>query len=210
MNLAGIKGKIDYGMAKAAKYIGDNYSQYRPIDPMNFPASSIASVKAAMTVHSSSGYNFMKPSDYKNPMFHVITDADLHVGDYLIGPATFFIASRNSLVPILAVQCNRRIRVLDREQSNAVGARPYGGEGNGHETELSGMYPVSLLKGSRGLRDQELPGDVGFGMFEVLMPDVVPLRPSLIFWDDLDQRYIVQTAEKTDLGWRVMVQQAVT
>jgi hypothetical protein len=93
-----------------------------------------------------------------------------------------------------------------------IGANGYAGTTQANETAIMTKWPASVLLGARGVRDQQLPADAGYGSWRILMPhwEGVTIRPGTILADDLDNRMVVQSAELQDLGWRIDAQQAVT
>jgi hypothetical protein len=221
-----LQKKVYGGYAKAATRVGLDYAVYRAASASNptDPARQITTLKAQFTIHSSTNFSFIKPSDYQNPLFHMLGDpTNLLVGDYLIGPqGTFFIASITPSMPPLAVQCNRTVTVYSPGPQAGAGLSGYGGTlsqspgniaaGRANETALMTAWPCSLLLRSRATRDAYLPADTGSGMFRCLMPAFgsVILRTTNIFADDIGNRYVSNVAEKQDLGWRFDLQQVVT
>ncbi len=210
-----IQAKIYAGNGIAAGVLGQPFDVYRPTSS-TYPTAKLFSINAAFTIHSSGDYNFHKPSDYKGPLFHALVDGTLlQVGDYLNNPGNvfgpFFLISLNPLVPILAVSCNHIVSFYRRASDADVGSLSYGGNDPSTDQPLMLNWPVSLLKGSRGLREAELPGNVGFGMFDILAPYSLGVNLLIgdIIIDDLGLRYVIQSAELTDLGWRLLVQQGV-
>jgi len=215
-----LQTKVYAGFAKAAKRIGTPFDIYRPTTAFNplAPANMIGTTPAAFTPHGPSNFDFTKPSDWQKPSFHALLDPTQVIpGDYLVsetppfGP--FFICSKDPAVPVLAVQCNRTISAFTPGPApRPLGASSYGGSTLSNETALLTAWPCSILLGSRGIRNNELPGDAGYGSWRILLPPsaVVSLRPGTIVTDDLDNRFVIQSAELQDLGWRIDAQQAVT
>jgi hypothetical protein len=213
-----LQAKVYAGYAKAAQRIGLPYDLYRPTGPNNpIGGAKIATIPAAFTVHGPGNFEFGKPSDHKTPLFHALLDGtQVLLGDYLVsennpqGP--FFIAAKDAGVPILAVQTNRTISAFNPGPTLAVGANAYSGTTLANETAILTNWPASVLLGSRGVRDQQLPEDAGYGSWRVLMPawPGVVIRPGTILNDDVGNRMIVVSAELQDLGWRIDATQAVT
>jgi hypothetical protein len=213
-----LQAKVYAGYAKAAQRIGLPYDIYRPtsfVEPLG--GMKIATIPAAFTQHGAGNFDFSKPSDYAKPMFHALLDGtQVQVGDYLVsennpqGP--FFIAAKDAGVPILAVQTNRTISAFNPGPTLGLGANVYSGTTLANETAIMLNWPASVLLGSRGVRDQQLPEDAGYGSWRVLMPawPGVVIRPGTILNDDVGNRMIVVSAELQDLGWRIDATQAVT
>jgi len=78
---------------------------------------------------------------------------------------------------------------------------------------LMTAWPASVLQGAKGEKDGAvLPGDVRLPWWAILLPAFpgVTLRSADIITDDIDRRFIISSAEKTDLGWRITAMQAET
>jgi hypothetical protein len=218
-----LQSKVWMGYAKSAQRVGLDFDVYRPTSAANpiVTGTKIATVKAAFTVHSSSDFNFSKPSDYKGPLFHALVDGNqVRVGDYLKSAATvdgpYFIASMDPIVPILAVNTNRIVTVLrPGGAAKSIGLSGYGGTvastGDANELALMTAWPASVLEGARGVGGGELPADAGAGMWRVLMPSWsgVLITPGSVIADDIGRRLIVRQAELTDLGWNIQAVQAL-
>jgi hypothetical protein len=218
MDGARLQAKVYAGYAKAAQRIGLPYGLFRPISASNpIGVTPIAILNASFTVHGPGNFDFSKPSDHKQPLFHALLDgSQVLVGDYLVSETNpqgpFFIASKDAGVPILAVQCNRTISAFNPGPALSIGANPYSGTTLANETAILTNWPASVLLGSRGVRDQNLPEDAGYGSWRVLMPawPGVVIRPGTILNDDLNNRMIVVSAELQDLGWRIDATQVIT
>ncbi len=218
MDGATLQAKVYAGYARAALRVGLPYDLYRPTGPNNpTGGAKLATLSAAFTVHGQANFQFGAPSDYQKPLFHALLDGtQVQIGDYLVSETNvqgaFFIASKDAGVPILAVQCNRVLTAWTPGPALAIGANGYSGTNQGNETAIMIAWPASVLLGARGVREQKLPEDAGYGSWRILMPAWagVTLRPGTILTDDLGNRMIIQSAELQDLGWRIDAQQAVT
>ena len=157
-----------------------------------------------------------KPNKYGHPTWFGLFDGALtKPGDYLTNASdgTFFIAAQQQALPILLVQCNRTINVLRPQQQAGVGALGYGGDTAANETTLMTAWPASVLQGTKGEKgDAILPGDVRSPWWAILLPAYpgVTLRAADIITDELSRRYVISSAELSDLGWRITAMQAVT
>lgn len=212
--MSDIQAKIYTGYAKAAKKLGLVYSIYRPssdnapLDGANF----IDNTYACFTIHGSNDFNFGKPSDYKSPLFHALIDgAKISPGYYITrDDATFFIATMPRLTPILAVLCNRVVAVSRKKPDEGLGFQPtFNATDPAKDTVLAVDWPVSLLKGARGIREQESQNTVGEGAFEMILPPsfTIALFPGDTVNDDMQNKFVVQGAEYTDNGVRCSLQQ---
>jgi len=225
MDGATLQARVYAGYAKAALRVGLPYTIYRPTvatSPAIAIGNVIATIAAAFTVHSGGNYSFNRPSDYEKPTFHALLDgSQIQVGDYLAStgkPGPFFIASKDPLVPILAVSCNRTISIATPGPAGFTPGPSTGYAGTvgtalaSNEPKFLTSWPASVLQGARSVSNKLLPGDVGSGMWAVLFPALAGVSVSSgdIISDDLGQRYTVRTAENTALGWRLSAESAQT
>jgi len=205
-----IQARVYAGYAKAAARVGLPHHLYRPADPMAPLAAVLVSLAASFNVKGA----YTQPNIYGNALWQCIADgAQLRVGDYLRGAATYFIAALQPLLPILAVECNRTIQAARVAAASGAGVVGYNGGSPATEVAFLTGWPASVLRGPPGEKNPVgLPDDVRQPWFQVLLPASAGpmLRPSDIITDDLGNRYICGQVELTDLGWRLMVQQAVT
>lgn len=212
MDALKLQAKIYAGYSQAAKRLGLDNVQYRPVGAGNPLATAGATIKVS---YNAEDMKFGKANKYGNPVWFGLFDGRItQPGDYLVGPqGTFFIASQQLHLPIQCVQCNRIINVLRPPVAADVGALGYGGTTQANETMLMEGWPASVLQGTKGEKgDAILPGDARSPWWTVLMPAVpgVNLRTADIITDDIGRRYTISSAELTDMGWRMTVMQAVT
>jgi hypothetical protein len=117
-------------------------------------------------------------------------------------------------LPILVVECNRTVNITRPQVQTAYGAvSDYEGTTAANETPLMSGWPASVLQGTKGEKGGvALPGDVRDAWCAVLLPEApgVILRAGDLIADELGRRYIVSSAELTDLGWRITAQQGQT
>lgn len=211
MDFAKLQNKVYAGYAKAALRIGPLYGVYRPASPLDpLGLGPVATLNASFNAED---MTYSKPNKYGKPTWFCLVDGtQVMVGDYLINDSqTFFIAAMQPILPILAVDCNRTISALRPQQQTAVGQVGYGGDIDATETPLMVGWPASVLQGTKGEKaDAILPGDTRNPWWSILFPAFpgVVLRSSDVLIDDIDRRYVISSAELTDLGWRITAQQA--
>lgn len=215
MDAATLQSKIYAGYAKAAAKIGYTTDVFRPVTAANPTAvgNKINSIPASFNPEDAS---YGKPNKYGHPTWFGLFDGRLtKVGDYLINPydGTFFVAAQQIQLPILLVQCNRTLNVIRPQQQAGVGALGYGGDTAANESTIMTAWPASVLQGPKGEKSEVgLPGDVKQPWWAILMPAWagVTIRGGDIITDDLQRRYVISSAELTDLGWRMTAMQAQT
>ena len=215
MDAATLQLRIYKGYAKAALRIGYLTDQYRPNSAVN-PLAIGNKLRSLNVSFNAEDMKYGRPSKYGKPTWYGIYDGTLsQVGDYLISAkdGKFFVAAQQQALPILLVECNRTINVIRPQQISGVGAVGYGGDTDANETVLMTAWPASVLLGGRGEKSEvSLPGDGRNGGFIVLLPyyPSVTIRSDDLITDDLNRRFVIQTAELTDLGWRLQTMQVQT
>lgn len=218
MDGALLQERIYRGYGKAAQHIGLPCVHYRPQLALS-PATGQGS-RLPRTIEASFNAKDMaygKASDYGKAVWYCLADGNrLKPSDYLARPDgnIFYIAGMQPLLPILAIECNRVVSVLRPMTQRAVGAQPYGGDTVATETALVDQFPASVLVATKSDRSLvNLPGDVRNPAWTVLLPILpggVALRSEDIVTDDQSRRYVISSAELTDLGWRIGAVQAET
>jgi hypothetical protein len=206
-----LQAKIYKGYGQAAKRIGFDYQQYRaagPIEPLS--AGVLQTLPASFTTK----FTYNAPNKYGEATWLGLFDARLFLpGDFLVGrQGTFFIAAMQDTLPIYCVQTNRTVEIIRVTQDAPVGLGSWAGDKRA-STELTIMqgWPASVLQGTKGeTNEAKLPGDVKTPWWAILLPawPGIVLRTSDIIRDDLDRKYVISSAELTDMGWRITAMQA--
>jgi hypothetical protein len=217
MNVAQLQQKIATGYAKSAQVLGLPNIVYRATSSL----TPIAAGNALATLPASfnaEDMGYQKPQRFGNALWYCLIDGtQTHVGDYLVGAAgTFFIAAMQPLLPILAVKCNRAVRIARMPVQNGAGYVGYSGVVLGQEVDVLGTsgplgsfvsgWPAAILIGGKSDKDSGLPSDVKQAGYEILLPASVPLTivASDILQDDLGRNFAIAAAELTDMGWRIL------
>ena len=209
-----MQAKVYRGYAIAAAKIGLTFSQYRPLGT----TAAIASGNLLRTLPASFNAEDMKygrPNKYGKPTWYCLADGTLlQPGDYMVGAGTYFIAAMQPLLPILAVECNRTVSLYRPQQQAGVGAVGYGGNTAANQTPLVQDWPASLLQAAKAASNPiNLPGDAKQASWALLMPAIpggVVIKNDDVVTDDLGSRYLVYSAELTDLGWRMQLTESET
>jgi hypothetical protein len=215
MDAARINAKIYAGRGKAAIRIGKTYNFFRPMvadDPLAF-----AYMTTFMALNAADN-SYAKPSLYGKGVWFADFDASTaEGGDYICSPDgcdVYFLAAKQSLLPLAVVECNRRVSLTRPPviAAGTVGAVGYSGlcDADG-ETEViigaASPWPCSILIGGRsGGKTSSLPGGSQIQPgWQILLPVTLPatVNNGDRLTDDLGRIYIVNAAEFTDMGWRI-------
>lgn len=216
MNFALLQQKIYGGYAKASLRIGPTYTLYRPTSSLA-PIVSGNIITTLPASFNAEDMTYKKPRGYGKATWYCLIDGtQTEVGDYLVYEQnTFFIAAMQLTLPILAVQCNRQVRISRMPVENGPGDVGYSGVVQSEEIDALGTsgpggtfisgWPASILLGGRSDKDTTLPSGVKSSGVVILLPASVPIEifESDMLQDDLGRQYAVYTAELTPLGWRI-------
>jgi hypothetical protein len=217
MNGAILQQKIYGGYARAAQCIGAPCTVYRPGSALNpiVPGNVVATLAASFNAEDMA---YQKPQTYGKAIWYCLADgAQVRVGDYLASAGnTFFIAATQMNLPILAVKCNRSVRIGRMPVENGPGYAGYSGVVQSEETDVLGTsgpqgsfasgWPASILLGGKADADNDLPSSVKEGGVVILLPASVPVAivESDILQDDLGRDYAIAATELSDMGWRIL------
>lgn len=208
MDAATLQARLYAGYAKAALRIGFNADQYRPSTALN-PIAIGNKLRSIPASFNAEDMTYNKPNKYGKATWFGLFDGRLTLpGDYLKNTqdGTFFIAAQQTNLPVLLVSCNAVADFVRPQQQSGVGALGYGGNTDATETALMTQWPCSILLGGKGEKSEtNLPGDVKNPQWSVLVPafGTVALRSGDVIKDDLARRFVIGSAERTELGWRI-------
>ncbi len=205
-----IQAKIWRGYNIAAQKLGATYQFYRPSGG-SFPGTATISLPVSLNAED---MKYGKPNKYAKATWYALVDGTtLDVGDYFIGPqGTFFVAALQPLLPIFVVECNRTVTLSRVQMPAGIAAPAYGGMTAANEIAYANGVPCSILQGTKGEKsDANLPADTRMPWFNVLMPaSVGSVQYGDLMVDDRGYRYVVSSAELTDLGYRLTATLAMT
>ncbi len=205
-----LQAKIYKGYGQAAKRIGFPYQQFRATSANNpLLTTALQTLPASFTTN----FSYSAPNKYGQATWLGLFDGRTFLpGDYLVGKGgTFFIAAMQATLPIYCVQTNRVVSVLRVGMDAGVGLGGWAGDTAATEVPLMQGWPASILQGAKGeTNDVKLPGDVKTPWWAILMPAYpgVVFRTSDIIRDELGRKYVISSAELTDMGWRITAMQA--
>jgi hypothetical protein len=210
MDGAKLQAKIYKGYGQAAKRIGYDYQQFRALsanDPL--ATNALQTLPASFTTK----FSYNAPNKYGEATWIGLFDArQFAPGDFLVGrQGTFFIAAMQDTLPIYCVQTNRTVDVLRVGMAGGVGLGGWAGDTAATEAPIMQGWPASILQGTKGeTNEAKLPGDVKTPWWAILFPACpgIVLRTSDIIRDELGRKYLISSAELTDMGWRITAMQA--
>lgn len=213
MDGATLQDRIYRGRGRVATYIGLPCNVYRPTDAAVPLGNPIAQINVALNAADA---NYLKANLYGKPVWYADCDGrQTRPGDYLVRVTdnrVWFIAAQQQLLPIVAIDCNATVRVQRQPASTTFGASPYSGLVAPVDvlgTEAT-PWPASILLGGRALPAVGLPADVKESGWRILLPPSVPItiKAGDLMTDDKARRFAVESAERSDLGWRLTVNEA--
>lgn len=219
-----IQSHLWAGYGKVARKQGTNTGIYRPTDPLNPFSNKIGEIPVVFT----NNYGFIKPDKFGTSwLFAIFDGTTVQEGDYLITPPlsdsptgpgsvftndgdnnadVFYVSSMDMNVPILVVECQRQITISRVGASSQKGFVGYSGATQATESILMQNWRASILQGTKGETNPAgLPTDIRTPWWTILLPSFHGIILDLgdIIRDDLGRKYIISSAELTDMGWRL-------
>lgn len=206
MNGAELQDRFSRGLGAAARALGMPHDVYRPrgVDCPLMPEKRFLRLPAAFDL-GDPGYR--RPRGYERGVRGTF-DADCtQVGDYMRGPrGVLFIAMLPALQRPLCVLTNVVVDVLRPGGPEGPGLNGYGGVREPRLRTVLAGWPAQVLGGAAGAG--ALPDDGGLSGWSVLLPPTpAPVLGSDLLQDDQGRRFLVRTAECSELGWRLVVRQ---
>jgi len=214
-----LQDRISRGYGQAARAVGHWCDLYRPrtaAEPLN-GRNHILRLHAAFLPRDGRD---RAPVSYGHVAWQGVFDAAYtRPGDFIVCPAshpgaqdgaTWFIAAQQPLLPPLCVRTSAVIDVERSSTSTTVGAGTYGGTGALTSVTILSAWPASIIHAPGvGLNPMDLPATVAPGDWELLLPAVtnVVLSTNDRISDNLGRNATITSAERSDLGWRVMAKE---
>lgn len=183
---------------------------YRPAALADPLSNKVTTIKAAFNAADNV---YLKAKQFGKPVWYGDFDGRItKPGDYLIRQndrSVWFIAAQQSLLPILCVDCQRSI-FIQRQPcgGSTVGVTSYSGDAA--PTAVLGNadtpWPASIVTGGRIQASTGLPGGVREAAWSILLPPSVhrQIKSGDIATDDQGRRFAIESAELSDLGWRLL------
>lgn len=204
-----LQDRLQRGLGVAARRIGTIHDVLRPRGngPPLARANRVLRLRASFNAEDQ---NYRKPQEFGRALWWGVFDsAYTRCGDYLVGhDATYFVAAQQDLLPVQCVRTNHIVTAWRPLGASGAGTTGYGGVRELADERLIERWPASILMRAGG-GSGTLPGEAGAGSWTVLLPRLpVVLRSSDLLRDETDQGYLVEAAENSELGWRLIVRSA--
>lgn len=192
--------------------MGVAYDLYRSFG-VELPLASERRVLRLAAAFDLGDPGYRRPKGYERALRGVFDGDCTCVGDYLVGPrGVLFIAMLPPLQRPLCVLTNAVVDVLRPGGPEVPGLNGYGGVREPRLRPVLGGWPAQILGGVAGgdaAGGARLPDDGGLSGWTVLLPGTpAPILGSDLLRDGEGRRFLVRTAELSDLGWRLIVRQA--
>jgi hypothetical protein len=203
-----IQDRISRGMGSAARLTGEEYDLFRPRGPERPLASENRVMR--LPVAFDGGYpGYRRPRGYERALRATFDSVAVQVGDYMRGPrGILFVAALPLMLRPLCVLTTAVLDLLRPAGAGAAGLSAYGGVTEDVLAPVLSGWPAQMLSEGAVGRGA-LPTDGGQVSWSVLLPPT----PAAIEGSDLVQdamtgrRYVVRSAEPSELGWRLLVRQ---
>jgi hypothetical protein len=208
-----LSNRIWRGLGTAARAIGARVDAYRPLDggdPLR-PENRFLRLPASFMPPS---IKRVRPGGYGEALWEGVFDASCtRPGDFLVGEdgAIWFVATQP---PTHAPQCVRALRRLSFSRPSgpvAAGANLYGGVVRSTAAGVLAGWPAAMFVADGvGQNALATATDIQQGVWSVLLPpqEWLGLLAGDAMTDDLGRCGVVETADYTEMGWRLLVRQS--
>ncbi len=210
-----LSGRVWCGLRTAARAVGEQTDAYRPADtgdplrPTNrflqFPALFIRPRLRSV-----------RAGGWGEAFWEGVFDAtSMRAGDYLVHAdgGVWFVAAHLPMQPPLCVRTLRRLSFSRPSGSVSAGANVYGGVDRSAAPGVLTNWPAAMATpGMTGQIELATATTLPQAVWAVLLPPVewLGLLPGDTMTDDLGRAGVVEVAESTALGWRLVVRQSAS
>lgn len=210
-----LSSKVWRGLGMAARRMGEKTDVYRPTDPgdplrpgnrfLQMPASFI---RPKLKIVHAGGWG--------EAFWEGLFDASsTRPGDYLARAdgGIWFVAAQPPLQAPLCVRTLRRLSIMRPSASLSGGANSYGGVNRSTALSILTNWPAAMATpGMEGQIELATATTLPQAPWSVLLPPLgwLGVLPGDMVTDDLGRAGVVQAAECTELGWRLMVRQSAS
>lgn len=202
-----LQDRFSRGMGAAARALGMPHDLFRP-HGTDQPLAGERRVLRLWAAFDLGDPGYRRPRGYERALRGTFDGDCTAVGDYLQGPrGVLFIAMLPPLQRPLCVVTNVVVDVLRPAGAEFAGLNDYGGVREPRLRPVLQAWPAELTA-SGGGAPGHLPDDAGLGGWSLLLPPTpAPILGSDLVQDGTGRRFLVRSAELTELGWRLQVRQ---
>jgi hypothetical protein len=210
-----LSDKLWRGLGTAARAVGEKTDAYRPADrgdPLR-PVNRYLRLPAAFIRPR---IRTVRAGGYGEAFWEGVFDAAYtQPGDYLVRSdgSIWFVAAQPRMQAPLCVQTLRRLSFTRPSGSMGAGANGYGGVDRRMATDVLTDWPAAMATpGMTGQIELAVATTLPQAVWSVLLPPLewLALLPGDMMSDDLGRAGVVDTAECTELGWRLVVRQSTS
>lgn len=207
--------KVWRGLGRAARVTGQRTDAYRPADigdPLA-PANRYLQLPASF---SRPRMRTVRAGGYGEAFWEGVFDATYtRAGDYLVHAdgGTWFVAAQSPMQVPLCVQTLRRLSFARPSGPVSAGANAYGGVARGTASVVLTNWPAAMATPeARGQNELATATTLPQSVWSVLLPPLewLALLPGDTMTDDLGRAGVIDVAEYTELGWRLVVRQSAS
>lgn len=210
-----LSAKVWHGLGMAARPMGETTDAYRPTDT----ADPLRLTNRYLRLPA--GFNrprvrAVRAGGYGDAIWEGVFDATYtQPGDYLVRAdgAIWFVAAQLPIQPPMCVRTLRRLSFGRPSGSVSAGANTYGGVTSGTASSVLISWPAAMATpDAKGQIELATTTTLPQAVWSVLLPPLewLALLPGDTMTDDLGRSGVVNSAEYTDLGWRLMVRQSAS
>ncbi len=215
MHESTLSAKVWRGLGMAARTIGEKTNAYRPTDtgdPLR-PASRFLQLPASFI---RPGLRTVRAGGWGEAFWEGVFDAaTTQPGDYLVHAdgGIWFVAAQLRMQAPLCVRTLRRVSFTRPSGPLSAGANSYGGVNRSAAVEVLTRWPAAMgTPGAAGQIELATATTLPQAVWSVLLPPLewLALLPGDTMADDLGRAGVVEVAECTELGWRLVVRQSTS
>jgi len=204
-----LSARVWHGLGMAARATGEATDAYRPLDtadPLRLTNRYLRLPAAFNRPH----IRVVRAGGYGEALWEGVFDATYtRPGDYLLRAdgAIWFVAAQ---LPMQAPLC---VRTLRRLSFLSAGEASYGGVTSGTASSVLTGWPAAMATSdAKGQIELATTTTLPQALWSVLLPplDWLALAPGDTMTDDLGRSGVVDSAECTELGWRLVVRQSAS
>jgi hypothetical protein len=210
-----LSAKVWHGLGMAARATGEKTDAYRPTDTTD-PLRLTNRYLQLPAAFNRPRIRAVRASGYGEALWEGVFDATYtQPGDYLVRAdgAIWFVAAQ---LPMQAPLCMQTLRKLSFQRPSgpvSAGANSYGGVTSSTASSVLTGWPAAMAtQDAKGQIELATTTTLPQAVWSVLLPplDWLALAPGDTMTDDLGRSGVVDSAECTELGWRLIVRQSAS